>query len=328
MSENKDDDQTRQPRNMQGLLNFCTELTAREDTTHPTDLNLMDPEEHSLLVTQKTTKKLDVSKKDYLSEIYQMGCNEKKIIRKTPVLDQESPLRPYPREYQNPFYKTINLHKMGGFPVIVSCLESPHMNLRAGAASLIGDICQNIEYCQKHMLELNTLPKLIHMLEYDQLEGCRVKALYAISCLVRDFPEGEEQFERHDGFSVLMRAIQTGVEKLIIKSVFLLTSLLREYDSRKETVVSMGYIEQLLGILNCDSSDGITREHCTSALLHLASSNQSALSECRRPELHMRSTLTARAAVIETMDECKEEHEYITELLKLLNTSEDEYDNR
>lgn len=326
MSENNPNDQNRRnPRNMQGLLNFCTEITVREDNTLPTELSMMDPERRRFLEEALSQLTTNVARK--LAEGIQLLCSEAVTMPGEDITEQEAALQVI-EEYVEDLNYAIDLHKMGGFPVIISCLESPHASLRAGAASLIGSICQNMEYCQTQMLKLNILSKLIHMLEYDQMDKCKVKALYAISCLIRDFPDGAKEFERNDGFSVLMRAIQTGEEKLIVKSVFLLTSLIREYDSGKDTVISMGYIEQLLGILNCDSSDNITREHCSSALLHLASSYSPALDECNRPELHTRTTLTARAEVTATMDECQEEHEHVTELLKLLNTNEDEDDNR
>ena len=34
----------RKPKDLQGLLNFCTEMTAKEDPTKPTEPVLLDPE--------------------------------------------------------------------------------------------------------------------------------------------------------------------------------------------------------------------------------------------------------------------------------------------
>lgn len=48
MSDNGGNQDPRRLRNMQGLLNFCTEITAREDTTGPTQLSGMDPEVRKL----------------------------------------------------------------------------------------------------------------------------------------------------------------------------------------------------------------------------------------------------------------------------------------
>ena len=71
---------------------------------------------------------------------------------------------------------------MGGFPVLVRCLDSPHPSLRAGAAGLIGDICQNNLQCQENMLALKVVPQLLQVIDGDEEATVRVKAMYAVSC--------------------------------------------------------------------------------------------------------------------------------------------------
>lgn len=51
--------------------------------------------------------------------------------------------------------------------------------------------------------------------------------------LIRDYPQGEEEFVKVDGFSSLMRAMQSGEEKMVVKSSFLLNSLIRETEAHK-----------------------------------------------------------------------------------------------
>lgn len=57
--------------------------------------------------------------------------------------------------------------------------------------------------------------------------------------------------EVNDGYSVLMRAIQSSVEKLQIKSAFLLSSLCNKEKGNdlKSTLIKMGLIEQASGML-------------------------------------------------------------------------------
>lgn len=57
--------------------------------------------------------------------------------------------------------------------------------------------------------------------------------------------------EINDGYSVLLRALQSPVEKLQIKSAFLLSNLCSKEDSTdiKHTLVKMGFIEQAVGLL-------------------------------------------------------------------------------
>lgn len=55
----------------------------------------------------------------------------------------------------------------------------------------------------------------------------------------------------NDGYSVLLRAMQSSVKKLQIKSAFLLCSLCNKDDTNdlKLTLVNMGLVEQATGFL-------------------------------------------------------------------------------
>jgi hypothetical protein len=57
-------------------------------------------------------------------------------------------------------------------------------------------------------------------------QTCRVKALYAISCMCRDHPPALAAFAALDGWSVLLRAIQTtSVPRLRTKACFFLSNV-------------------------------------------------------------------------------------------------------
>lgn len=58
----------------------------------------------------------------------------------------------------------------------------------------------------------------------------------------------------NDGYSVLLRAMQSSVTKLQIKSAFLLSSLCNKenVNNLKLTLVNMGLIEQATGLLAID----------------------------------------------------------------------------
>ena len=77
---------------------------------------------------------------------------------------------------------STDLHKMGGFPALLRCLDSPHASLRIGSANVIGEVTQNNLYCQSNMMALNPLPKLLQMMDSDTSTQARVKALFALSC--------------------------------------------------------------------------------------------------------------------------------------------------
>lgn len=104
--------------------------------------------------------------------------------------------------------------------------------------------------------------------------------------LVRNNPEMIEEFLRLDGLSYLLGALQSGVDKLILKSSFLLSSVLTKVDHKgmlvtavaqiaikclscnKETAVNMGLVDQLAALLATDLQ-WEAREHVTAALLNL-----------------------------------------------------------
>lgn len=319
MSNNDGNQAPRQPRNLQGLLNFCTEITAREDTTQPTNLQQLDPERRRFLEEALSSLTLNVTKK--MAESVKTLCSEAVTMSGEDVTEQEQAIAVL-EEFVDDMDHAIDLYKMGGFPVLVQCLDSPHSSLRAGAAGLIGDICQNNLQCQQNMLTLNVLPQLLHIVDVDDDSTARVKAMYAVSCLIRDYPEGEKEFMKANGFSYLMRAMQSGVEKLMIKSTFLLSRLIQENDSYKAELLSMGYVEQLYTLLSNEETDNISREHCTAALLSLASSYPPALAECMKPELHLKHLLKIRLGEIKSKQELLEEASYIMELLRLMEGPE------
>ena len=59
--------------------------------------------------------------------------------------------------------------------------------------------------------------------------------MVTVAGLVRQFPEGEECFLSLDGFSVLMRAMQSDEEKLQVKAAFLLANIVLSDQKHKGT---------------------------------------------------------------------------------------------
>lgn len=70
--------------------------------------------------------------------------------------------------------------------------------------------------------------------------------------IVRGNPASLTYMDKYDGYSVLLRAMQSSVEKLQIKSAFLLSSLCNTEESNniKCTLLKMGFIEQAVGLLS------------------------------------------------------------------------------
>ncbi|XP_020859527.1 hsp70-binding protein 1 [Phascolarctos cinereus] len=198
-------------------------------------------------------------------------------------------------------------------------LEAGAEGLRWRAAHLIGTCSQNVAAIQEQVLGLGALRKLLRLLDRDPCDTVRVKALYAISCLVREQEAGLLQFLRLDGFSVLMRAMQRDVVKLKVKSAFLLQNLLVGRPEHKGTLCSMGMVQQLVALIRTEHSP--FHEHVLGALCGLVTDFPQGIRECREPELGLEELLRHRCQLLQQHEEYQEELEFCEKLLQVCFSS-------
>lgn len=163
-----------------------------------------------------------------------------------------------------------DLMKLGGLEVCVSrCVCHTEAGVRWRAAELLACCAQNMPEVQLYLLQQGALHTLLHLTDHDTHPTVRVKALYAVSCeslththtyrhcmrfsyldkiltlhllttgLVREQEVGLRDFLSHDGFSVLMRGMQSDCEKLRTKSAFLLLNLLTSHPDHRGVYVCM-----------------------------------------------------------------------------------------
>ncbi|XP_077358738.1 hsp70-binding protein 1 isoform X2 [Festucalex cinctus] len=197
-----------------------------------------------------------------------------------------------------------DLMVLGGLDVCVSkYLCHAQSRLRWSAAHLTATCAQNMPPVQDHLLKISALPKLLQLTDSDPHPTVRVKALYAVSCLVREQDAGMEAFLAHDGFSVLMRGMQSEHEKLQTKSAFLLVNLLTSHPEQKDTVVSMGMVQQLVSVLRAPHSP--FHEHVLGALCCLVEDCMKGLTDCRDPSLGLEELLRLRARELQGKEESR-----------------------
>ncbi|XP_019373012.1 PREDICTED: hsp70-binding protein 1 [Gavialis gangeticus] len=194
-------------------------------------------------------------------------------------------------------------------------LEHLDPELRWRAAHLVGTCSQNVPTVQEQALALGCMRKLLRLLDHDPGEMVRIKALFAISCLVRAQEAGLLQFLRLDGFSVLMRAMQSPVQKLKVKSAFLLQNLLLDHPEHKETLCSMGMVQQLVALIHSEHSS--FHEHVLGALCSLVTDFPQGVRECREPQLGLEELLRARCQLLQDQEEFQEELEFCERLLRI-----------
>ncbi|XP_029015584.1 hsp70-binding protein 1 [Betta splendens] len=202
---------------------------------------------------------------------------------------------------------------LGGLDLCVSqYLCHTQSGLRWRAAQLIASCAQNMPQVQLHLLSIGTLPKLLQLIDSDPHSTVRVKALYAISCLVREQEAGLQAFLSSDGFSVLMRGMQSENERLRTKSAFLLLNLLTAHPEQKDTVASMGMVQQLVSVLRTPHSP--FHEHVLGALCCLVEDCAQGLKDCMNPALGLEELLKQRITELQGKEENQEELDYCTRL--------------
>ncbi|KAG7504339.1 hsp70-binding protein 1 [Solea senegalensis] len=206
-----------------------------------------------------------------------------------------------------------DLMTLGGLDLCVSqYLCHVQSGLRWRAAELIASCAQNMPQVQVHLLGIGVLPKLLQLTDSDPHPTVRIKALYAVSCLVREQEAGLKAFLSHDGFSVLMRGMQSESEKLRTKSAFLLLNLLTSHSEQKDTVVSMGMVQQLVSVLRSPHSP--FHEHVLGALCCLVENCPQGLTDCRNPALGLEELLRQRVKELQGKEESQEELDFCKRL--------------
>ncbi|KAF6734516.1 Hsp70-binding protein 1 [Oryzias melastigma] len=209
-----------------------------------------------------------------------------------------------------------DLMVLGGLELCVSqYLCHAQSGLRWRAADLVACCAQNMPQIQDHLLSIGTLPKLLQLTDSDPDPTVRVKALYAVSCLVREQEAGLQAFLALDGFSVLMRGMQSENEKLQTKSAFLLLNLLTSHPEQKEPLVSMGMVQQLVSVLRSPHSH--FHEHVLGALCCLVEDFPKGVTECQIPALALEELLRQRAKDLQGKEESQEELEFCERLRKI-----------
>lgn len=219
-----------------------------------------------------------------------------------------------------------DLMTLGGLQLCVSrYLSHEQSGLRWRAAELVASCSQNMPQVQIHLLDIGTLPKLLQMADSDPHPTVRVKALYAVSCLVREQDAGLQAFLSLDGFSVLMRGMQSENEKLRIKSAFLLLNLLTSHPEQRGVVVSMGMVQQLVSVLRTPHSP--FHEHVVGALCCLVEDCPQGLKDCRESSLGLDELLKQRTKELKGKEECEEELDFCERLRIMCFTGQQTEDN-
>nr|CAG4645842.1 EOG090X0EEI [Lynceus sp. MCZ IZ 141354] len=291
--------------NLQGLIRFALTGTAGEDPTRPTQFTPMDEERRVWL--QEALTSMSVNVIEELSKALEV-LNPERLANPEEEEDDFVEALECIIDFVDSIDTAKDFIKIGGLSIIKPSLDCPHSGVRAAAGELLATVVQNNPFAQEACVSVNILPILLDRIENDSIETVRVKTLYALSCLCRDFPAAQEQLSSCDGFSCLMRTLQSNCSKLKIKTSFMIASLCQQNPALKDCLCDMGFVEQLIWLVH--SEHDATHEHLLSALFALISEHPRAIQECRRPELMLETFLQQRIKQLADNDEDLEEVEH------------------
>ncbi|KAJ6943909.1 hypothetical protein NC652_009365 [Populus alba x Populus x berolinensis] len=105
-----------------------------------------------------------------------------------------------------PLDNANDLNKLGGLAIVIQELNHPDPDIRRLSAWVLGKACQNNPVVQKQILELGALTKLIKMVKSTSIEEA-IKALYAVSALIRNNLSSQELFYAEAGDTMLQALV-------------------------------------------------------------------------------------------------------------------------
>ncbi|KAL4585772.1 hypothetical protein LXL04_010398 [Taraxacum kok-saghyz] len=120
-----------------------------------------------------------------------------------------------------------DLHKLGGLDSVIQKLNNPNPEIRLSCAWIIGKASQNNPIVQNQVIELGALPKLITMVKSSSIQEEAIKALYAVSAVIRNNQNGLKIFYSQNG-DLILQAILTNTTadvRLHKRSVSLIADL-------------------------------------------------------------------------------------------------------
>ncbi|KAF7825645.1 hsp70 nucleotide exchange factor fes1-like [Senna tora] len=187
--------------NWEGLLKWSL---AHSDGTRPT--NTLSEDDKRWLKEALQAQSFDVIKR--MKEItLVMKIPEKDLESQGITPDNIEDLLDELQEHVESIDNANDLNTIGGLAPLIEYLKNPHANIRAKAADVLTTIVQNNPVSQKLVMEARGLEHLIANFTNDDDINVRIKALGAISSLIRHNKLGTHAFRLANGYGALREAL-------------------------------------------------------------------------------------------------------------------------
>jgi hsp70-interacting protein len=287
-------------------------VTKNEDPTKQSEFHEMSKEDREFL--EKVFKSLTIDVVEELNKsvkiLMEGNANEEEQITALEVVTNFAADIDSANGKLNIYFKNsmltdllfIDFYKIGGFCILIPCLESKYSQVRKETANLIAELAQNNEFCQQKFLDVDILTKLLGMMS-DEVE-VSTAVFHAISCIVRNYEPAINAFISLGGLECVLGLIQSlENEKLMIKSMFMILSLAQDVKIADQ-LVKMNAIEKIVETIQAKDQYDVRLEQTLSALDALTQTNE-AINRSRDGKLNLRDNLDQVIALGEGKPECE-----------------------
>lgn len=314
-------EQPRQPTSLQGLLRFAMDATA-DDVPLESGLSPLEEEVGQIVIYNTTVyvsinciflqrkKFLENAIKSMTIDVIDSLQKSINILIDSDKLKLDSDISEHLAafeiilEHVDMIDTAIDFHKIGGFTIFPPCLNCVRTEIRTYACNVLAELCQNNPYCQQIVSGTDLMEQLLHLLDKDEEYSVQIKALYAISCNIREFDEGRARFLALRGLRVVFRAFQRPNEKLLMKATFLLDYIItREGPKVREELIRMDIIPVLAHHIMQERKP--SHQYILSLMWLLVLDNPAALDIYTNPELDLARILDNHITAHITKEECK-----------------------
>jgi len=216
------------PNEWLGLLRWSLAYT---DGTNPTAAKEMDAERRKWLETAMSEMIVDEAKrmKEIVEQLAEMSSSQEEHGDVPQGLFDEL------EDMVDSLDAAWDLIKMGSMHTVIAMLRSGKPIFRVGASQIVATVAQNNPKCQESLLKLGALAYTTHMSVHDADPTVQLKALSAVSCLVRNCQLGERDFvDNGDGLLALANGLQSDQARFVAKCVHMLSFFLTEDEGMRD----------------------------------------------------------------------------------------------
>ena len=213
-------------------------------------------------------------------------------------------------DFANDFYK------LGGFSALTELIDCELTTFKAATMSLIAELVQNNEFCQRVSFELNYLNKFVNIIEKNQNELIVLKTVYALSCLLRGNDQILNEFlRRDDNLRALLNVMVkfSSNDKIVFKISFLLNSICGLKPELYETLGRLGFVFVAVQLMQSDVQK--THEYVLAILVGMCENGDQAKRDCRT-ETDLKRIVENKMKCFKNKDEYIEEVDYCKRLLE------------